>query len=98
MERSRPNYYFLAPRTEGEKRETHGTSGNIRMQPPAPRQGFLQGAIKTAGQSGWFEGKRQRTAALQNLRYFAAHSNNAPASWSAAVLCRFRMAAIARHF
>src|SRR6184192_3197675 len=33
--------------------------------------------------------KRQRTAALQNLAAYRCTAENAPASWSAAVLCRF---------
>src|SRR5437016_4791309 len=33
--------------------------------------------------------KRQRAAALQKLRQYEALSNRAPASWTAAVLCRF---------
>jgi hypothetical protein len=46
-------------------------------------------------QAGWFDGKRQRAAALQDLSESGSRRCTREVSWSAAALCRFPVIAVA---
>src|SRR5712691_10125682 len=71
----------------GEK----GGGGNSRL-PITDSRCVIRGRVKLSGAANHYEEKRQRAAALHDLRRFDALPKNAPASWSAAALCRFCIA------
>ncbi|PWU11849.1 MAG: hypothetical protein C5B50_22590 [Verrucomicrobia bacterium] len=61
-------------KNQNSRADSQNESGKVRLK------------LSDTGQS---QEKRQRTAALQNLRYFETFTRSAQASWTAAVLCRF---------